>query len=111
MPPEFPPQQSPPRLSRNAKIGLGAFLVVTLAYSFVIAGQILLWFVIVGVTAGIYLTWLLVVAVFGMVDAFERIADAMEARNRGDVDTAVEPPDVEGAEGRDVDGTDSGEDT
>ncbi|MFA1610404.1 hypothetical protein [Halobellus rubicundus] len=81
------PSEFPPRLSRNAKIALGAVLLVTLAYSFVIAGQILIWFVIVGIAAGIYVAWALVVAVYRMVEAVERLADAMEARNRREAGT------------------------
>ncbi|MFB6092875.1 MAG: hypothetical protein ABEK02_07690 [Haloquadratum sp.] len=84
------PSEFPPRLSRNAKIVLGAFLLITLVYSFVIAGQILVWFVIAGIAAGIYVAWALVVAVYRMVEAVERLADAMEARNRREGDPAVD---------------------
>ncbi|SDX57132.1 hypothetical protein SAMN04487946_101177 [Halobellus clavatus] len=71
----------PPQLSKNAQIGIVVVLLLTLAYSVVIAGQILLWFVLVGIAVGIYVAYLLVLAVFRMVDAVERLADAVEARN------------------------------
>jgi hypothetical protein len=77
VPSELHPQH--PQLSTRLKIAIAAILLVTLAYSLIIAGQILLWFVLVGIAAGIYIAWLLVVAVFRMVEAVERIAAAMEA--------------------------------
>jgi uncharacterized membrane protein len=63
------------------KIALAVVAVVTFAYSIVIAGQILLWFVLAGIAAGIYVAWLLVVAVLRLVDATERIASALEAEH------------------------------
>ena len=65
------------------KIAVAVVLLVTLAYSLVIAGQILLWFVLVGIAAGVYIAWLLVLAVFRLVDAIERIAAAREAEVSG----------------------------
>jgi len=63
------------------KIALAVVAVVTFAYSIIIAGQILLWFVLAGIAAGIYVVWLLVVAVLRLVDATERIARALEAEH------------------------------
>ena len=65
------PSEFPPPLSTRVKVAAVIVLLVTLAYSFVIAGQILLWFVLVGIAAGIYIAWLLVVAVFRLVEAVE----------------------------------------
>jgi len=65
------------------KIALAVVAVVTFAYSIIIAGQILLWFVLAGIAAGIYVAWLLVVAVLRLVDATERIARALEAEHGG----------------------------
>ncbi|WP_256546519.1 hypothetical protein [Halobellus inordinatus] len=62
-------------------IALAVVAVVTFAYSIVVAGQILLWFVLAGIAAGIYVAWLLVVAVLRLVDATERIASALEAEH------------------------------
>ncbi|MGQ4554751.1 hypothetical protein [Halobellus sp. GM3] len=73
------PAAFPPRSSKRLRFAVAAVLIATFAYSVVIAGQILLWFVLVGIAAGIYLAWLLVVAVFRLVDAVERIAAALEA--------------------------------
>ena len=75
------PSEYPPRPSRRVKIALAVVAVVTFAYSIVVAGQILLWFVLAGIAAGIYVAWLLVVAVLRLVDATERIASALEAEH------------------------------
>ena len=77
------PSEFPPPLSTRVKVAAVIVLLVTLAYSFVIAGQILLWFVLVGIAAGIYIAWLLVVAVFRLVEAVERLAAAREAEVGG----------------------------
>jgi hypothetical protein len=72
-----------PQPSKRTAVALAAVALVTLLYSFVIAGQILLWFVLVGIAIGLYLTYLLIVAVFRLVEAVERIATAAE------VDTGI----------------------
>ena len=68
----------PPRPSKRATIALAVVALVTFLYSIVIAGQILLWFVLVGLAVGLYLTYLLIVAIFRLVEAVERIATAAE---------------------------------
>ncbi|MBB6647597.1 hypothetical protein [Halobellus ruber] len=68
----------PPRPSRRTKIVLAAVALVTFLYSVVVTAQILLWFVLVGLAVGLYLTYLLIVAVFRLVEAVERIATAAE---------------------------------
>jgi hypothetical protein len=73
----------PPRPSKRVTTALAAVALVTFLYSIVIAGQILLWFVLVGLAVGLYLTYLLIVAVFRLVEAVERIATAAE------VDTGI----------------------
>ncbi|WP_311171331.1 hypothetical protein [Halobellus ordinarius] len=70
----------PPQPSKRVQIALGVVVLVTFVYSVVIAAQILLWVVLVGVVAGIYIAWLLVAAVFRLVAAVERIAAAQEAK-------------------------------
>ncbi|MFB6252740.1 MAG: hypothetical protein ABEI27_13840 [Halobellus sp.] len=74
----------PPDLSKNEQIGIAAVLLLTFVYSLVVAGQILLWFALVGVAVGIYIAYLLVLAVFRMVEAVERLAVAVETRNEVD---------------------------
>ena len=73
MPPELPP-----RPSTRTTAALAAVAVVTFLYSILVLGQILLWFVVVGIAIGLYLTYLLIVAVFRLVAAVERIATAAE---------------------------------
>ena len=73
MPPEFPP-----RPSTRTTVALAAVALVTFLYSIVVAGQILVWFVLVGVAVGVALVYLLVIAVFRLVAAVERIATAAE---------------------------------
>lgn len=73
----------PASVSRRTKIAVGVLLVVTLAYSFVIAGQILVWFLFAGIVAGTYIAWLFVLAVFRLVEAVERLAAAKEAEIYG----------------------------
>ena len=68
----------PPRPSKRATIALAVVALVTFLYSIVIAGQILLWFVLVGLAVGLYLTYLLIVAIFRLVEAVERLATAAE---------------------------------
>ncbi|RLM59622.1 hypothetical protein DVK02_02475 [Halobellus sp. Atlit-31R] len=75
------PSEYSPRPSRRGQIALAVVAVVTFAYSILVAGQILLWFVLAGIAAGVYVAWLLVVAVFRLVDATERIANALEAEH------------------------------
>jgi len=72
------PSEFPPPLSDRVKLAAAVVLLVTFVYSFVIAAQILLWFVLVGIAAGIYIAWLLVLAVFRLVEAVERLAAAKE---------------------------------
>ena len=88
MPSEFPPP------SRRTKIVLAAIAVLTLLYSLIIAGQILLWFVLVGIAVALYLTWLLIVAVFRLVEAVERIATAAEVDSgiRDSSEAGFDPP-------------------
>ncbi|WP_049987617.1 ATP synthase subunit I [Halobellus rufus] len=74
----------PPALSRRTKLLVGVVLAVTLVYSFVIAGQILLWFLFAGLVAGVYVAWLLVLAAFRLVEAVERLAETREAETAGD---------------------------
>ncbi|WP_144901934.1 NAD(P)(+) transhydrogenase (Re/Si-specific) subunit beta [Halobellus captivus] len=69
----------PPTPSRRTKIAVVIAVLATFAYSVVIAGQILLWFVLVGIVVGAYIAWLLVIAVFRLVEAVERLAAAKEA--------------------------------
>jgi hypothetical protein len=71
--PEFPPE-----LSTRAKVAIATVALLTFLYSIVVAAQILLWFVVVGFAVGLYLTYLLIVAVFRLVAAVERIATAAE---------------------------------
>jgi hypothetical protein len=100
------------------KIAVAVVLLVTLAYSLVIAGQILLWFVLVGIAAGVYIAWLLVLAVFRLVDAIERIAATREAEVSGgdrtdETDTQKtdsESPNAERSAGDDVAGAEAGRD-
>ena len=73
MSPEFPP-----RPSKRTAVALAVVALVTFLYSVVVTAQILLWFVLVGVAIGLYLTYLLIVAVFRLVEAVERIATAAE---------------------------------
>ena len=97
MPPAFPP-----RPSKRATIALAAVALVTFLYSIVIAGQILLWFVLVGIAVGLYLTYLLIVAIFRLVEAVERIATAAEVdtgiRTAAEAKDTAPPSDGEGAD-------------
>lgn len=65
-------------LSAGEKAAIAIALVVSFAYSFVIAGQILLWvllvFLAVAVVAGVRLTY----AFLRLADSVERIADELE---------------------------------
>jgi len=76
------PSEFPPQLSRRAKVAIGAVALLTLLYTVVVTAQILLWFILVGVAVGLYLTYLLIVALFRLVEAVERIATAAEAESR-----------------------------
>ena len=73
MSPKFPPE-----LSTRAKVAIATVALLTFLYSVVVAAQILLWFVVVGFAVGLYLVYLLIVAVFRLVTAVERIATAAE---------------------------------
>lgn len=72
------PSAFPPRPSRRVTIALATIGLLTLLYSLIIAGQILLWFILAGGAIGLYLVWLLILAVFRLVEAVERIATAAE---------------------------------
>ena len=73
MSPEFPPE-----LSTRAKVAIATVALLTLLYSVAVVGQILLWVVVVGIAVGLSLVYLLIVAVFRLVAAVERIATAAE---------------------------------
>jgi hypothetical protein len=62
--------------SPTAKAGLGVFSLLVLAYSILIAGQILLGLLIVVFVVTLYVGLTLL---FRFVRAFERLADAAEA--------------------------------
>ena len=81
MSPEFPP-----RPSKRITVALAVVALVTFLYSIVIVGQILLWFALAGFAVGLYLIYLLIVAVFRLVAAVERIATAAE------VDSGIRTP-------------------
>jgi hypothetical protein len=74
------------RPSRRVTIVLAVIALFTLLYSLIVAGQILLWFILAGGAIGLYLIWLLIIAVFRLVEAVERIATAAE------VDSGVRDP-------------------
>jgi hypothetical protein len=86
------PSEFPPRPSRRVTIALVVVALFTLLYSLIIAGQILLWFILAGGAIGLYLTWLLIIAVFRLVEAVERIATAAE------VDSGIRDPSEAGPE-------------
>jgi len=90
--------QFPPELSTRAKIAITAVALLTFLYSIVIAGQILLWFIVAGFAVGLYLIYLLIVAVFRLVAAVERIATAAE------VDSGIRTVADARASGRESDG-------
>ena len=90
--------QFPPELSTRAKIAITAVALLTFLYSIVIAGQILLWFIVAGFAVGLYLIYLLIVAVFRLVAAVERIATAAE------VDSGIRTVPDARASGRESDG-------
>mgnify|MGYP006914279378 CR=1 FL=1 len=97
MSPEFPPE-----LSTRAKVAIATVALLTFLYSVVVAAQILLWFVVVGFAVGLYLTYLLIVAVFRLVAAVERIATAAEVdsgiRTAADARGAASTPTSDGDE-------------
>ena len=99
----------PPRPSKRATIALAVVALVTFLYSVVIAAQILLWFVLVGLAVGLYLTYLLIVAIFRLVEAVERIATAAEVDSG--IRTAAEAgdptPPVDGDDAASESGTSS----
>ena len=74
------------RPSRRVTIALAVIALLTLLYSLIVVGQLLLWFILAGGAIGLYLTWLLIIAVFRLVEAVERIATAAE------VDSGVRDP-------------------
>ena len=84
------PSKFPPQFSTRTTVALATVALFTFLYSIVVAGQILLWFVLAGIAIGLYLTYLLIVAVFRLVEAVERIATAAEVdtgiRDASDVD-------------------------
>jgi hypothetical protein len=87
VPPEFPP-----RPSKRTGIALAAVALLTFLYSIIVAGQILLWFVLAGIAVGLYLTYLLVVVLFRLVEAVERIATAAEVDSGIGDASDVDPP-------------------
>ena len=86
------PSESLPRPSRRVTIALAVIALFTLLYSLIVAGQILLWFILAGGAIGLYLTWLLILAVFRLVRAVERIATAAE------VNSGIRDPSAAGPE-------------
>ncbi|MFC6825973.1 hypothetical protein [Halopelagius fulvigenes] len=65
-------------LSSAAKVAIAVALVVSFAYSVVIAGQILLWFSLVFLAVAIVIGVRLTSAFLRLADSVERIADAVE---------------------------------
>ncbi|RDI70822.1 hypothetical protein [Halopelagius longus] len=65
-------------LSSAAKVSIAVALVVSLTYSVIIAGQILLWFYLLFLVVLLVLGVRVVFAFLRLVDAVERIADALE---------------------------------
>lgn len=68
------------RLSKRARIALAAFCVVVMAYSLVVAGQILLGALVCALVVTAVLAYRLVGAFYRFVAAAERIAAALESR-------------------------------
>jgi hypothetical protein len=69
--------------SRGVKAAAAVLCVLVLAYSLVIAGQILLGVLVCILVYGLFLAYYLLDALLRFVDATERIADALE-RTAGD---------------------------
>jgi len=70
---------SRPRLSRPVAVGLAICYLLVLAYSVIIAGQILLGILIGAVFGTVYLGWRFLAAVEAIADALQRIARQREA--------------------------------
>jgi len=96
--------QFPPRPSKRVTVALAVIALVTFLYSIVIVGQILLWFALAGFAVGLYLIYLLIVAVFRLVAAVERIATAAEVdsgiRTAAEARQSAPPTDGTGAGAR-----------
>ena len=69
---------SRPRLSRPVIVGLSICYVLVLAYSLVIAGQILLGLLIGAVFGVVYLGWRFLAAFEAIADALQRLAKHRE---------------------------------
>ena len=70
---------SPPAVRRSWLVGFGVVYLLVLAYSMVIAGQILLG-LLIGVAFGLlYLGWRFLAAIEAIADALQRIARHQEA--------------------------------
>ena len=67
-----------PQLSRPVITGLSICYLLVLAYSVIIAGQILLGLLIGAVFGVVYLGWRFLVAVEAIADALQRIARQQE---------------------------------
>lgn len=81
------------RLSKRARIALGAFCVVVMAYSLVVAGQILLGALVCAVVVTAVVAYRLVGAFYRFVAAAERIAAALESREGTGRSTGLDSPD------------------
>jgi len=66
--------------SRGVKAAAAVLCVLVLAYSLVIAGQILLGVLVCILVYGLFLAYYLLGAFVRLVDSIERIADALEVR-------------------------------
>lgn len=87
------PPRSTGRLSKRARIALGAFCVVVMAYSLVVAGQILLGALVCALVVTVVLVYRLVGAFYRFVAAAERIAAALESREGTGRTTGADSPD------------------
>ncbi|SFR44457.1 hypothetical protein SAMN04487947_1519 [Halogeometricum rufum] len=66
--------------SRGVKAGVAVLCLLVLAYSVVVAGQILLGVLFCALVYGLFLAYYLLGAFVRLVDSVERIADALEGR-------------------------------
>jgi len=71
---------SPPSISRTGVIAIGVFYVLLLAYSIVIAGQLLLGLLPGFLIVVLYFLWRGLVAVEAIADAQQRMASRREER-------------------------------
>jgi len=71
---------SPPSISRNWVIAIGVFYVLLLAYSIIIAGQLLLGLLPGFLIVVLYFLWRVLIAVEAIADAQQRMASQREER-------------------------------